>query len=196
MGCRRPLLIKNAFHPAIHRPWEVTQEERAALGGGVGFIGAWEMDRERSIYSLAVDGIPVRVWGRGWHKARGSHSKLVIEDRPLWATEYARAISCFRNLPWISLQGQPRSLDTQEHRNSGVRWVLARRTNERAYGSVRGRKRGRVFGSQDELIQKVRYYQVHTEQRKLIAAAGRERCVRSGHSNHEILQWALERVFE
>jgi spore maturation protein CgeB len=53
------------------------------------------------------------------------------------------------------------------------------------------------FGSDDELVEKCRYYTEHPEERRRIAAAGRARCLASGYFEtdrvREVLPW-LERA--
>ena len=75
IGCQCPVFIENGYDAAIHRPLDVSDEERKALGGAVGFIGGWEKARSQTLSALARDGIRVRVWGSGWHKQLRSSSE-------------------------------------------------------------------------------------------------------------------------
>ena len=196
LGCRRPLLIGNSYDPATHRPVEVSPAEREAFGGEVGFIGAWEAERAETLYYLATNGIRARIWGGGWHRLRRRHERLVIEDRPLWSQEYAKAICSFDIcLGFLNKKNR----DLQTRRTAEIPacqgFLLAERTDEQR-GLFEEGKEAEFFGSREELSRKIRYYLAHPEERKRIAAAGRERCVRSGYSNQEKLGWALTKVLE
>ncbi len=51
------------------------------------------------------------------------------------------------------------------------------------------------FDSDDDLLEKVKYYLTRPEQTKQIAAAGRYRCIASGFDHHGRIQAMLEIVF-
>ncbi len=53
-------------------------------------------------------------------------------------------------------------------------------------------KEAGFFSTKGKLLEKVRYYLNHSEKRKQIAQAGRERCLRSGYSNQERMKEMLE----
>jgi spore maturation protein CgeB len=101
MGARDVLFVNNAYCPLTHRPQQVNSEDRARLGGPVGFIGAFERERAEAIWFLVTSGVPVRVWGegwgRGWKKWEASHQHpgLMIEDGAVFGQEYAKAICSF-----------------------------------------------------------------------------------------------------
>ena len=69
--------------------------------------------------------------------------------------------------------------------------MLAERTDEHLALFEEGIE-AEYFDSNEELLDKVRYYLSHEDERKRIAAAGRERCVRSGYSNEDRLSKMLE----
>ena len=73
-------------------------------------------------------------------------------------------------------------------------FLLTERTDEQL-GLFEEGKEAEFFGSNEELLRKIKYYLAHPEERKRIAVAGRERCLRSGYSNQEQLKWALSQVF-
>ena len=52
------------------------------------------------------------------------------------------------------------------------------------------------FGSPEELLEKCQYYLAHSEERREIAAAGRERCVRSQYSYDRHVGLVLEKLRE
>jgi GT2 family glycosyltransferase len=194
-GARDVFFVDKAFSPHVHRPMTLSQEERERFGGDVGFIGWPEGPRERSMRFLARHGIRVRVWGP-WPRWKAAPN-LRIEGRPLWGDDYARAINGFR----ITL-GFLRRVNRDRHTTRSIEipacggFLLAERTEEHERLLHEGAE-AEYFGSDSELLEKVRYYLAHEDARARIAAAGRERCLRDGYSNSErltsILQYALQR---
>ena len=71
--------------------------------------------------------------------------------------------------------------------------MLAERTEEHLNLFGEGRE-AEFFDSDKELIDKVQYYLTHRNERIRIAAAGRERCIKSGYSNHDRLKAMLNLV--
>lgn len=185
MGCPKVIFVGKGFDPNIHRPVKVSDEDKMRYGGSVGFIGAWEQERSASILALAQAGFEVRVWGKGWHTGRISHANIRLEDRCLMGEAYSKGICAFDiNLGF--LRKVNRDLQTQrsvEIPACGA-FMLAERTEEHLVLFEEG-KEAEYFDSDEELIEKVRYYLAHSEERKQIAAAGLERCLTSDYSIHE-----------
>ena len=69
--------------------------------------------------------------------------------------------------------------------------MLAERTDEHAELFVEGSE-AEFFDSFEELLHKCRHYLAQPKERERIAAAGFERCRRSGYSNQSRLQQILE----
>jgi len=61
-------------------------------------------------------------------------------------------------------------------------FLLAERTDDHLALFEEG-KEAEYFGDDEELKDKIRFYLENDEARKRIAAAGRERCLRSGYSS-------------
>jgi spore maturation protein CgeB len=175
------VLAGNAVDPDVHRPVPVSDQDRLRLGGPVGFVGTWEKPRSRSLYRLAVAGIPVRVWGNLWERCRYRHPLLRIEHRALLDDDNALAVSAFDvNLCFL------RSWDFQTTRSIEIPacggFMLADRTDEHLALFAEGVEAA-YFGDDDELLTKVRHYLEYPGERRRIAAAGRERCLRDGYGN-------------
>jgi len=194
LGCRNVKFIGNAFDLKAHRPIQVTPEERYRLGGPVGFIGSYEKERALSMWKLAERDIPVRVWGPHWNKCKLSHVNLRLEKKGLWGEDYAKAICSF-DINLCFLRKINRDLQTTrsiEIPACGA-FMLAERTDEHLELFEEG-KEAEFFSSDEELEEKVRYYLSHPKQRERIAAAGRERCLKSGYSNHDRMRAMLNYI--
>lgn len=151
LGCRRVEFIDNAFDPDTHTPMQITEGDRARLGGPVGFIGTYEKERGRSLLFLAQAGIRVRIWGDNWPRLF-HHRNLTVERRFISGTEYAKALCSFDvNLAFL----RKVSRDLQTTRSVEIPacggFMLAERTNEHLRLFDEG-KEAMFFSSDDELL--------------------------------------------
>jgi hypothetical protein len=159
----------------------------------VGFLGGFEQERYETVLGLAKAGIQVTVRGPSWERyAHHSHPDLNI--RPGWVggDDYARSICATKiNLCFLrKIVGDlhtARSIEIPACRA----FMLAERTSEHLVLFEEG-KEAEFFGSEGELLAKVRYYLEHDEERLRIAVNGYERCVRSGYSYAERLEQVLD----
>ena len=191
-GAREVQFVDKGFSPEVHRPHQVTPELRERLGGDVGFVGWPEAARERSIRHLARNGIEVRIWGP-WPRHQ-SAPNIRIEGRPVWEDEYAQALSSFRiNLGFLRRANR----DLQTTRSVEIPacggFLLAERTpeHERLF---RENVEAVFFSDDDELLEKVRYYLAHDDERARIAAAGYRRCIDDGYAYDRRLDFILGRA--
>lgn len=147
------------------------------------------------MYQLACAGIPVRVWGPGWERNGFRHPDLRIHPVSLLGDDYARAICSF-DINLCFLRKASRDLQTQRSIEIPAcgGFMLAEHTPEHE-ALFREGFEAEYFRSDEELINKVRYYMSHEDLRKRIAVVGRERCLRDGYSYQERLRVVLERIF-
>ncbi len=194
LGCPKVIFVGNAFDPEIHKPIQVSPMDRKIWGGPVGFVGAYESARAVSMYSLATQEIPVRVWGPGWQKSRLKVKHLLLEQKSLWAEQYALALNAF-DINLCFLRKLNRDLQTTRSVEIPAcgRFMLAERTDEHLALFEEG-KEAEFFSTDAELLDKVRYYLTHEANRQRIAAAGRERSLRSGYSNHDRMREMLQEI--
>ncbi len=193
-GARDVLFVDKGYSPEVHRPHEVTPELRERFGGDVGFVGWPEAARERSMRFLARHGIEVRVWGPWprWKRARN----LRVEGRPLWDADYARALSAFRiNLGFLRRVNR----DLQTARSIEIPacggFLLGERTPEHLRLFREGVEAD-YFSDDAELLEKVRWYLAHEDERARIATAGRRRCIDDGYSYDERLSFVLRHALD
>lgn len=196
MGCKNILFVNNAYEASFHHPYQLTKEERERLGGKVGFIGAWEEERCRSILYLAEHGIPVRVWGGGkWLEYKDRYTNLKIEDKGLYSEDYNKALSAF-DISLCFLRKMNHDLQTTRTMEIPAcgSMLMAERTVEHEH-LFKDKEEAVFFSSDEELVELCQYYLTHEEERKRIAEAGRKRCLTSGYSNEETIKRILEKIF-
>jgi hypothetical protein len=193
LGCTNPIFVDNAYDPHTHRPIEVSPEERHRIGGAVGFIGTYEFHRGQSIRSLATQGISVRIYGDGWANSREAMcTGLLVSGPSRYGEMYTRIICSFDiNLAFLRKANRDRQTTRSVEIPACGAFMLAERSDEHLALFEEG-KEAEFFDCDDELADKTRFYLTHADIRRRIAEAGRERCIRSGYSNHERLRMMLQ----
>jgi hypothetical protein len=186
IGCPRVAFQDNGYDPCTHRPLTLSAAERARYGGPVGFVGSWEAPRAASVSRLAAAGVPVRVWGNArWVGRYQPHPHLQVEAQELHGIDYARALNAFDiNLCFLRKLNRDRQTTRSVEIPACGAFMLAERTEEHLRLFREGVE-AEFFGSDDELLDKVRYYLDHSDARRRIATAGQERCVRGRYSYSE-----------
>jgi hypothetical protein len=191
IGAREVHFVDNAYDSSTHRPMIVSDSDREAFGGRVGFIGTYEAERGRSVKFLATNGVSVRVWGNNW-PSKHNFNGFRVEHRDLWDDDYALSINAFDiNLGFLRKLNRDQQTQRSVEIPACGAFMLAERTDEHQALFEEG-KEAEYFDSNEELLDKVRYYLAHENERKQIAVAGRERCVKSGYSNEARISKMLE----
>ena len=196
MGCKRCKFIDNSFAPNTHRTLVNQHSINNPKRYSVGFIGYGEPDRLELLRKLAESGIKTYVWGGGWDKFSVSHPNLVIHHNEVVADQYAKTL-CSMDIALCLLRKKNRDLQTTrsiEIPACGV-FMLAERTDEHMALFEEG-KEAVYFSTPDDLVKKCRYYLDNPDERKRIAAAGRERCLISGYSNQDRIKGIFKDLCE
>jgi spore maturation protein CgeB len=195
LGAKHVLFVNNGYDPVFFYPRNLNTTDIISFGGDVGFIGMWEKERCESILFLARNGIHVRVFGdRQWKKYKGCHPNLTVIEHGLYTEDYPKALQAFK----ISLCFlRKMNFDKQTNRTTEIPacggFMLAERTDEHLALFEEG-KEAVFFSSNEELLEKCRYYLSHEEERKQIALAGIERCRTSDYSYEGIIRELLKRM--
>lgn len=196
-GARRVLRLRRGFCPDVHRPMDLTDQERKRLGSEVVFIGHWEQQRERDLAALIAAGVPTRIFGKPRHWRRGRFWKQItphFEPRELWGDDYAGALSaCKIGLCFLSQWNNDRANSRMFEIPACGAFMLCQRNEENVHAFDEGRE-AEFFGTPDELVDKARHYLAHPDQRKRIAAAGYDRCRRSGYDYVSRMKWMLGEI--
>ncbi len=196
LGARKVVFVDAAYDKNTQNPIPISNEDRGKFGSDVGFIGTFEKDRAEKMLFLAQNGIQIRVWGNGWDKMVNKHQNLKVENRPLYEDDYGRAI-CSTKINLCFLRKKNRDLQTSRTIEIPAYggFMLTERTREHLRLFEEGKEV--VFfdiNSPQELLEKVKYYLAHDEERKAIAKAGRKRCTDGGYSHHDRLRYMVEQL--
>ena len=198
-GARKVVMVDKAYDPEGHRPEELSVQDRDWLSADVGFIGSFERDRAEDMLFLARNNIRVRVWGNGWEKFQTTEPNLIIERRALVNRDdnplYSKGI-CATGINLAFLRKANRDLHTDRSIEIPAcgGFMLAEYSSEHAR-LFEDSKEAVFFRSRDELLEKIRYYSTHEEERLAIAAAGRKRCLADGYSHQDRGAFMLDSVF-
>lgn len=195
MGAKSVIFVNNAYEETFHHPYYVSPSEKKRLGGTIGFIGSWEEERFISMKYLAENGITVRVWGGGkWKEYVGKIPNLIVEGKGLFSEDYNKALSAFD----ISLCFLRKiNFDQQTTRTMEIpackSMLMAERTEEHLSLFEDG-KEAVFFSSNEELLEKCKYYINHMDECHAIAQAGLHRCKVSGYSNEEMVKSVFKQI--
>ena len=195
LGAKEVIFVDNAYEEKFHFPHLLTESEKKRLGGDVGFIGMWEERRAESILFLAKNGVNVRVWGGGkWLEYYNLYPNLSIESRALFSEDYVKALCSFKiNLCFLRKMNN----DLQTTRTMEIPackgFMLAEETSEHLSLFAKG-KEADFFNSDDQLLEKVKFYLKNNELRESIAENGYKRCLSSGYSNRKTIQRVFKKI--
>ena len=177
------------YDSTLHRPPATAQDFKREHCPVV-FMGHWRPHTEEFIAALQQDGIPVRVWGGRWGKAKRA-SLRSVEVLP--NSKYVCAIaSASIALCFLSRYQRNESTGRTFEIPAIGTFMLAERTleHEFLFGDGRGCA---LFSTEQELIEKTRYYLSHPDERQAIAETGHRRCMDLGlsWSSHMKREWPL-----
>jgi spore maturation protein CgeB len=193
-GARDVMLFLDSYDEKIHKPMNLTESEIERFSCDVGAIGAFEGERADSLLHLAKHGIKLNVWGNGWGKSVNLHPNMKVKNQFLFGDEYSKAICATKiNLNFL------RKINRDEVTSRSVEipacggFMLGERTARHLEFFEEG-KEAEFFGSNDEMLEKVRTYLKNDEHRGAIARAGRRRCEMSNYSLSAQLNKMLKSV--
>ncbi len=186
-----------SFSKNLHRPLQLSEEERGKYAAKIGFVGSCARERAGAIAHLILNGLPVAVWGDGWPKSE--HWELIrphFRGGARYGEEYVKIIGGM-DIALHFLRHENR--DEQDSRTFEIpacgAFMLAERSAKHETFFIENEEVV-FFNNADELLEKARHYLVHPEQAKRIAAAGRRRCIESGYDHHSRMKMLLDIVFQ
>ena len=185
-GARRAIFVRSAYDPRAHYPVQPTALDRRRFDAAVLFVGTYERERAAMLETLAeqVD-VRIAVYGNGW-QAIPATSPLYrfVQRRPLYGPDKLLAFaSCAIALCFLRKANRDTYTDRSFEIPATRAFMLAERSSEHALLFDEGEEIA-CFESADELVQNVRYYLAHEDERARIAAAGHRRLL-AGHHTYQ-----------
>ncbi len=192
LGGRRVILTHQSYDPERFFP-RPTDPARSA---DVTFVGHREGHYDRCLRAVAAEEVALKVWGPGWDGGllRPAWRNGRVQGGALWGADYPAALASAKICLGLLSKRYPDTTTTRTFEIPACgAFLLAERTKEHTDLFEPGREAD-FFSSPGELVEKVRYYLAHEDERRRIAAAGRERCLRSGYSTEHRMREMLECV--
>lgn len=192
LGAKDIRFVNNSFESTFHYQRELSDLDYINLGGDVGFVGMWEAERCESILYLADHGVNVRVFGDSkWQQYRDYSENLKIENHGLYSEDYAKSFKAFKICLCFL---RKMNFDQQTTRSVEIPacggFMLAERTDEHLAMFKEGEEAA-YFSSNEELLEKCKYYLSNNDKRVEIAQRGVLRCASSDYSNEGMIRMAL-----
>ncbi|MBD3797008.1 MAG: glycosyltransferase family 1 protein [Campylobacterales bacterium] len=197
IGAKKVHFIYQAYSKEIHIPHNECIKKPIY---DIVFIGFPEKERFESLQYLAQNGIKVDIFGypSEWQKEPylTHHENLIIHAEGVYGQEYAKTIGSAK-ISLCFLRKANRDLHTSRSIEIPAcgGFMLAERTTEHSELFTEDQE-AVYFSSDEELLEKVRYYLSHDDERKAIAGAGLKRCQISGYSYDDMVEKILKAIDE
>jgi spore maturation protein CgeB len=192
LGAKRTELFLDAYDEKVHRPMELSEDDKKRFSCDISFIGSFENDRAEKMLFLAEKGLKVVVWGNGWSSWINKNQNLIIKNTPLYNDDYTKAINATKiNLCFLRKLNRDQVTSRSVEIPACGGFMIAERTKRHLEFFEEG-KEAVFFNSKEELYQKVKKYLADEEARLKIAKAGRRRCVQSGYDHKTQLSKMLQ----
>lgn len=199
-GIETASFLPHGFDPETHRPTAGDAYDVALYGCDASFIGTWSPKKEKLLGALAA-GIPdldLKIWGSQWERA-GAKAGSRASRRPIFGAEYAKAIGASKINIAILFEGNANAASGDRltsrsfHIPASGGFMLHERSDEIAAHFEEDRECA-MFGSAEELADKVGFYLAHDTARQRIAEAGHARALSSGYSIDERARTVITRA--
>ena len=186
----RIILLTYQGHDDRFYPRTLKESEFSLYDSDVCFVGHTQKHYEDRLKAISSLGINLRVWGDAWPNfiKNKAWAKSVIVDKGLWGESYPKALSCAKI--GLGLLGKhiPETSTTRSFEIPAMgTFLLAERTPLHQALFDEGTE-AEFFASDEEMLDKIRYYLAHDKERQQVALAGHIRCERSGYSSSELLK--------
>ncbi|MDD3519262.1 MAG: glycosyltransferase [Chromatiales bacterium] len=196
-GGRNVSVLMPYFVPSLHRPVELTEDERETYGCDAVFVGHYEPDgRVSYLAALVHAGLHVKLFGGGYwtRQVLGELADRLGPATAVVGNEYAKAL-CGADMCLAFLSRLNR--DTYTRRCFEIpacgRLLLCERTED-LRRLFREDEEAVFFSSREELVEKALWLKGHPDERARIAAAGMRRVQEDGHDVTGRMRQMLSRI--
>ncbi|MFO8008247.1 MAG: glycosyltransferase [Candidatus Brocadiia bacterium] len=207
MGVPDVCRLVEGITPSCFECGEITPAHRRRYGCEVVTIGTVDrapgyLRRLDALNRLIREGFRVRWWGRRMSWRRNlpwrifSPARRAYGGSMVWGPTYARACRCAKI--FLALPRFPQQSGGLSNRAFWVTGLGAFYLTLHKAGIEEFFEAGReiaVFRDEDEMVEKVRYYLAHEDERKAIARAGQQRTL-SNYTNHHAMRKLFSMVAE
>lgn len=193
-GNARGRFLPFACLPSLHKPVELTEDDRRRFGCDVFFAGTPYPERVALLEALAgLGGVDLGLWGPGWQRVPASSPlRRFVRGGPLSSTDYVKAASACKIA--FNHHGNPMAPQMEELCNSRVfellgcgafQMVDAKRDVKLLFESGRELV---SFKDRDELLAQARRYLAAPDERAAVARRGREAALAKHTYRHRLTE--------
>jgi spore maturation protein CgeB len=195
-GANKVLLCFRSYDPAFHRPITLSDTDKNKYGTRVGFIGTWEKEREEAVAFLIKNKIEVSITGDGWPK--GEHWNLIqpfYQGPSVYGEEYIKRLNGMEIALHFLRHANRDGQDSRTFEIPACKVFMLAERSELHQQFFEEDTEAVFFSTNNELLEKVKYYRDDKEARIKIAEAGYARVIKSGYSHKERLTQVLQQIF-
>ena len=195
-GAKKVLLCFRSYDPAFHRPVILSEAEKNKYASVVGFIGTYEKEREEAIAFLIKNKIEVHVTGDGW--PGGEHWNIIkpfYKGPSVYGDEYVKRLNGMEIALHFLRHANRDGQDSRTFEIPACKVFMLAERSELHQQFFEEDIEAVFFSSNNELLEKIKYYMTDKEVRLKIAAAGYARGIKSGYSHKERLAQVLHQIF-
>lgn len=196
-GARRVIAVNFAADEAVHRPIELSAEDRARYDAKVAFVGTWMPERGPFLLRLIERGVPLRIYGTRWNSAP-EYEKLRphIASGHLEGDDYVKAIRGASIAIGLLSKGNQDLHTTRSLEIPAIGTLLcAERTSEHLAMYQDGAE-AVFFDSVDECADLCLALLAQPDRIEKIAEAGLRRVWRNGDFNEKLLGKMLDAALQ
>lgn len=191
-GARNVIMSQQSFCPERYKsPVRTLQYEC-----DIGFIGHYETHYGRRLARLAECTSNMKIFGTNWKSRSWRHRGLssAVKSDGVWQESYINALASFKIgvgllSKWIPEQHTTRTFEIP----AAGTFLLAERTQEHLSFFEEGIE-AEFFSSDEEMVDKARFYLANGTAREKIANAGHRRCLASGYDNDSVVRRILDEI--
>lgn len=198
VGAAHVYLVDQSYDHTRFFPRALSAEDQRKYGSDLCFIGHHE-DHYGSCLSAALQSkCQARVWGPGWRSQAAAYrwGKQCVPEEAVWGEQYPIALNGAKIALGLLTKRYQETTTTRTFEIPACgTFMLAERTDDHLRLFEEGIE-AEFFASAEELVDKVRYFLAHPNERAHIALAGYNRCLQSGYSNVHRMRQALDLIDE
>lgn len=195
-GANRVLLCFRSYDPEFHRPLALSDADKNKYEAKVGFIGTCENEREDAIAYLLQNNIEVSITGDGW--PNGRHWDIIqpfYKGPSVYGKEYVKRLNGMEIALHFLRHANRDGQDSRTFEIPACNVFMMAERSELHKDFFEEDIEAVFFTSNNELLEKVKYYMADKDLRIKIAEAGYARGIKSGYSHKERLTKVLQQIF-
>lgn len=193
--------LPHAFDPEVHAPAILSKKDICQYKCDVSFIGSYSPKKAELLDRLckAFPAEKCCIWGGSWQGV--TEAQHIYRGSPVLGREYAKAVQASKINLGLLFEGGASALEPDKitSRTFAIPCAGGFMLHERTEEVLRYFEEGQeaaFFDGPEEMIDKIKYYLSHEDERAAIAEAGRRRCLSSGYSIDDLAKTVLAKYAE